>query len=408
MFSRTLLLLLSSLLWLFSCQSESKPEEKEITAKEILGEPKYQAMSYGSFRSLNRDTIPTVDQLKEDLLIMEALGIKIIRTYHTQLFGDTENLLKAIHQLRQERPNFELYLMLGAWMECADPWTDSANHQKGHDEQNLAEINKAIELAKQYPDIIKVIAIGNEAMVHWAPYHVAPKIIFEGVKKIQHAKRSGELSKDLWVTSSDNHAAWGAAKEYRNPYLDSLLRMVDFISVHTYPFHDTHYNPDFWLLDQGDSTISIAQIEEAMDSAVNYAIGQYLSVAEYVKGLGLDKEVHIGESGWASLDNDLYGKEGSLAADEYKQALYFSKLTSWCKENQISCFYFELFDEPWKSSAKEGSENHFGLIRLNGEIKYALWNEFDSAKLGDLSRNGKSLHRSYGGSFEQLKESILP
>ena len=33
---------------------------------------------------------------------------------------------------------------------------------------NEEEINRAIALANKYPDIIKIIAVGNEAMVKWA------------------------------------------------------------------------------------------------------------------------------------------------------------------------------------------------------------------------------------------------
>ena len=35
-------------------------------------------------------------------------------------------------------------------------------------EHNAGEIERAVALANKYPDIVKIIAVGNEAMVKWA------------------------------------------------------------------------------------------------------------------------------------------------------------------------------------------------------------------------------------------------
>ena len=128
-----------------------------------------------------------------------------------------------------------------------DAWTDSPSHEQDL-EGNRAEINRAVALAQQYPDIIKVIAVGNEAMVHWAAsYFVAPEVILDWVNHLQGLKAKGVLPTDLWITSSDNFASWGGGgPEYHNADLDSLILAVDYVSMHTYPFHDTHYNPTFW------------------------------------------------------------------------------------------------------------------------------------------------------------------
>jgi exo-beta-1,3-glucanase (GH17 family) len=111
--------------------------------------------------------------------ILSAMGIKFIRTYNTQLYPHAERSLQAITELKKEDSSFEMYVMLGAWIECDGAWTDNRNHEKGNIESNEAEINKAIELANKHKDVVKIIAVGNEAMVHWAEtYFVAPKIVF--------------------------------------------------------------------------------------------------------------------------------------------------------------------------------------------------------------------------------------
>jgi hypothetical protein len=66
-----------------------------LTAKEILGNPEYQAISFGGYREKSRDVQPAVKQLKEDMKILAAMGIKIVRTYNVQLPHAT-TLLHAI------------------------------------------------------------------------------------------------------------------------------------------------------------------------------------------------------------------------------------------------------------------------------------------------------------------------
>ena len=96
-------------------------------------------------------------------------------------------------------------------------------------------------------------------MVKWATsYFVQPGVILKWVNHLQELKATGELPKDLWVTSSDNFASWGGGDaEYHVEDLNKLIAAVDYLSVHTYPMHDTHYNPDFWGVFEGEKTCRI-------------------------------------------------------------------------------------------------------------------------------------------------------
>ena len=369
------------------------------SASQLLGNPAYTAISYGGYRGLTRSEQPTVDQLKEDMLLMHAMGIRFLRTYNVHL-PHAANVVKAIAELKEADPAFEMYVMLGAWIDCAGAWTDAPNHAEQDFEANEAEIQRAVALAQQHPDIIKVIAVGNEAMVHWAAsYFVAPKVILGWVKHLQNLKSEGELPSDLWITCSDNFASWGGGgAEYHNADLDSLIRAVDYVSVHTYPFHDTHYNPTFW---KGD-------VETAMVNALAYSQNQYASVVKHVRRIDKDKPVHIGETGWASVSDGFYGPEGSRAADEYKQALFYHGMRKWTQSSGISCFYFEAFDEPWKSSANPtDSENHFGLFTRDGEAKYAIWSLVEEGVFEGLTRDGRAITPTYSGQRELLDRHVL-
>ncbi len=195
------------------------------TASELLGNPKYPAICYGGYRGLSRSEQPTLVELKDDMKILHAMGIRFLRTYNVQL-PHAANVVKAISELKQEDPDFEMYVMLGAWIDCAGAWTDAPNHNEQDFEGNQEEIERAVALAQQHPDIVKVIAVGNEAMVHWAAsYFVAPKVILQWVNHLQGLKAQGALPSDLWVTCSDNFASWGGGgNEYHNEDLNALVR----------------------------------------------------------------------------------------------------------------------------------------------------------------------------------------
>ena len=395
-----------SLFLLASC-SQSGDLSMDKSAKEFIGNPDYPAISYGGYRGKSREQQPTVNEIKEDLLIMHAQGFRVFRTYDLH-HPFAENTLKAIREIKQADSDFEMYVMLGTWIQCKDAFTENPIHEEEDLEGNKFEITEAVRLAQEYPDIVKIIAVGNEAMVHWAwSYHVPPKFVLKWVKHLQGLKASGDLSNDLWITSSDNFASWGGGSDdYHNDDLDELIRSVDFVSMHTYAFHDTYYNPSFWNLNAiPENTDKQDTIKQAIKRAVDYELDQFDSVKKYVHEIDPSKEVHIGETGWSSVASDLYGSGGTEAADEYKLGLYYQMISDICYSMSITCFYFSAFNEPWKDSTNEnGSENHFGLFTADGKAKYPLWEQVDNGVFNNLTRGGNLIEKTYNGNFEALLE----
>ncbi|WP_282124639.1 glycosyl hydrolase family 17 protein [Algibacter mikhailovii] len=410
--------LLTALIAVLGCankvkkQNEKVIEEKHITAADILGNPDYQAISYGGYRQKSREIQPTIPQLKEDMKILSAMGIRVLRTYNVQIpLPHASNLLKAISELKKEDPSFEMYVMLGAWIDCQNAWTDLPVNHEVEADYNEAEIDRAVALANKYPDIVKIIAVGNEAMIRWATsYFVRPNVILKWVNHLQGLKNSGKLPKDLWITSSDDFASWGGGDpSYHTPELEALIKSVDYISMHTYPMHNSHYNPAFWIAPKDENHLSeIEKIESAMIRARDFAINQYDEVSNYMKSLGVDKPIHIGETGWATVSNGHYGVSGSKAADEYKSGRYYQLMREWSNKEGVSCFYFEAFDEQWKDAKNSlGSENHFGLINLKGEAKYGLWKLVDQGVFDGLTRDGQEIIKTYGGDKASLLNDVL-
>lgn len=404
-----IVLIVPILIFMFGCTQIEN--EMKITAADILGNPDYLAISYGGYRQNTRDIQPTMDELKEDMKILAAMGIKILRTYNVQLKNPQAiNLLEAISQLKKEDPNFEMYVMLGAWIDCQNAWTDLEPNHEVESEANAEEIERAVGLAIKYPDIVKIIAVGNEAMIRWATsYYVQPSVILKWVNHLQDLKKEGKLDKDLWITSSDDFASWGGGDpSYHTPDLENIIKAVDYISMHTYPMHNSYYNPQFWVVPDEEIDFSdVEKIDAAMLRAKEFAVNQYREVSKHMKSLGVNKPIHIGETGWATVSNGHYGINASRAADEYKEAWYYQLMREWTKEANVSCFYFEAFDEQWKDHRnKKGSENHFGLISLKGEAKYALWDMVDKGVFDGLTRDGRVITKTFNGDKEALMETV--
>ena len=327
---------------MFSCVQKNKESKQvkltEKSAADILGNPEYLAISYGGYRHVDHDIEPTVDELKEDMKILSAMGIRILRTYKVHL-PQASNILKAITELKKEDSNFEMYVMLGAWIDCKNAWTEIEPNHDEESEANAAQIKEAVRLANQYPNIVKIIAVGNEAMVKWAAsYYVQPGVILKWVNHLQELKKEDQLPKDIWITSSDDFSSWGGGDtSYHIKDLEDLIKAVDYISMHTYPMHNTYYNPEFWVVPESENGFpDIEKVDAAMERAIGFAKTQYEAVTNYMKSLGVEKPIHIGESGWTTLSNGHYGPKVSRAADEYKSGKYHKLIREWTNKEHVS------------------------------------------------------------------------
>ena len=397
----------------------------------LLGNPDFQAISYGSFRKAVRDSgdnAPSVEEIKEDLLLMEAMGIKMIRTYHTQDFIDTERVLAAIDAFMNPaspdyREGFKMFVMLGIWVDAVNAWGGGDIDRTQGSATSEAEMDKAIELVNLYPEIIKVLAVGNESMVHWANYHVSPTVVTGYVNQLQALKTADftkgyddlvdELPADVWITSSDNFAVWAGQGDYAGDDYKALIEAVDYVSVHSYPFHDTHWNGDFWAvpLDEQDLPKQ-QQLEAAMERAQAHFLSQVKMVQDNVNTIDATKQIHIGETGWSTVSSDGFGATGTKASDEYKQKLYYDGLREWSNEFGASLFFFEAFDEQWKAGWEHAdgnhSEKHFGMIDMNGHAKYLLWDLVDQGAFDGLTRgqdgdgNPIAISKTYAGNLDAL------
>lgn len=290
------------------CWSAEPAAPVDLTVQKWHGN----AISYSGYRAgqnpqLNR--FPTQAQILEDFRILER-NWKLIR-----LYGADQHSQDVLEVIRREKVG--LKAMLGIWLDG----------RPGREGENAAQIATGIRLANAYQDVVLAVSVGNEILVSWSDHKLTEERTLEYVGQVRKAVSCS-------VTVADDMLYW------RQPEA-KLAGAVDFITMHTYPM---------WG-------------REDIDTAMPSTIRNFESVRKAHPG----KTIVLGEAGWASYTE---GKQNApRAGDEKKQKRYYEELTAWAKANNVTVFWFEAFDEPWKGS---GTEGHWGLFSEGRKAKLAM------------------------------------
>lgn len=291
------------------------------------------ALCYSGFRHGQHPggTYPTYDEVKEDLILLHKHW-KYLRLYHCDQHSET--VLKVISK---EKLGFKV--MQGAYINAEMnnfncPWGGGVYSEKQLEENcinNQKQINRLIELANQYPQIIFSLSVGNEACVEWTDHYVPENKVLDYVKQVKSKTNQP-------VTFCENYVPWLFK-------LEKLAKEVDFISIHSYPVWEYKH------------------ISESLD----YTRENYYSVAKKYPEI----PIVITEAGWATNSNGR-GINPDFVNEEY-QKIYYEKLMDWVEKENILTFFFEAFDEAWKGSPEPlEPEKHWGLFKIDRSPKMAI------------------------------------
>lgn len=299
---------------------------------EVLSIPLGLAVCYSGYREGQKpgDSYPSYEQVKEDLLIVQKQW-SYIRLYSCDQHSNT-----VLEVIQNEKLN--LRVMLGAFIEAEVnnpncPWGGSYNNLQlaQNIENNLFQMNKLIELANEYPNIIFSLSVGNEACVDWTDHLVPVESV---IKYVEMVKSSTSQP----VTFCENYVPW-------LDKLEPLVDILDFISIHTYPVWEY----------------------KTIDEGMQYTIQNYNAVANKYP----NKLVVITEAGWATRSNGLGIPTENVNPETQK--IYYRALNNWSKSDSILTFVFEAFDEPWKGSEDPNEpEKHWGLFTVDRKPKLAM------------------------------------
>ncbi len=340
-----LFLCLISIFFLLSQNSYGQTDKKTTEQKTVSIHQKKsdllagfaKAVAYSGFRHGQHPdrgegaVNPSVADILEDLEILARnSNFGLIRLYDSQ--QNSEDVLRVIKE-----NNINMKVMLGIRLSAEIsnkncPWLTTPIPQAILDTnkiKNKKEIETAIRLAKEYPDIIVAVNVGNEMLVQWTDHMVSLDSVVSYVRSVKKAIKQP-------VTVADNFAFWienGAA----------LARELDFIGVQVYPLWEG----------------------KDIDDGLPFCIASIQAIRNALP----NSRIVITEAGWATVATEFGPRAG-----EEKQKRYINEFSEWAAKMNITLFLFEAFDEDWKGETANplGAEKHWGLFTVDRKAKLVM------------------------------------
>lgn len=274
---------------------------------------------------------PSAAEILEDLEILVANDFRLIRMYDSR-----ENTRQTLELIRQHA--LPMKVVVGIWLDAefsnheGCPWLDEPipdEQLAANVVKNEAEVQRGIELATEFADIVVAVNVGNEALVDWNDHMVPLERVIAYVRQVKAVIAQP-------VTVADNYVWWARDGT-------PLAGEVDFLAVHTYPVWEG----------------------KAIDEGLSFTIENVDGVRVALPG----KPLVVFEAGWATVASE-FGERAS----EANQARYFAEMREWARATKTTVFFFEAFDEPWKGDPNNplGAEKHWGLFNVDRTPKAVL------------------------------------
>lgn len=311
-----------------------------------------QAVAYSPYRTGQAPggTAPTDAEIIQDLQLMEAAGYNLIRLFGADAVD--EDILK-LAAANTPTLKFQVGIYIeGAPASCVDT-------------VNQSEIATGIEMANTYSNVVTV-SVGNETSF---ANNLPITCLVSYIQQVRNAVKQP-------VTADDDYSFYAGYDAGANYAPDTVLRTIDFVSIHTYPFTDTGE----WNWQQTGVAAGPARAAAMMNAALAQAQATYALVAGYsyktsagaTTTIGASLPITIGETGWKATPTNLAAAIEQVTnpaiANPVNAKWYYDLLRSWKGAGApLNIFYFEAFDEPWK-----GTDDGWGLWDVNRNPLYAL------------------------------------
>src|SRR5882757_4624110 len=254
-------------------------------------------VSYAPFRDTQTPLLPTThiapEQIAEDLAQL-AKVTDCVRTY------SIENGLDQVPALAAKAG---LKVIQGIWL--------GSNRLK-----NLAQISTALRLAKEYPDVITSLVVGNEVLLRgeMTAADLAANI------------RAVKAQANVPVTYADVWEFWVKNRE--------IYDAVDFVTIHILPY---------W---------------EDVPVKAKFAAAHVDDIRKRMAVTFPGKEILIGETGWPSAGRM---REGALPS-RANQARVVSDILDLAKREGFRVNLIEAYDQPWKRQLEGTVGGYWGLF----------------------------------------------
>lgn len=190
---------------------------------------------------------------------------------------------------------------------------------------NKIQTANLIEMAK-LPNVISV-NVGNEALLFNT---VTEQYLIDCIKRVRQ-----NIPNSVSVTTGESWYQWLTRPD--------LVQATDYVFAHFYPYWEEP-NPI------------------PVENAVPFIKEKYNLLKQQYPG----KRIVIGETGWASSG----AAKGPAVPSLENQARFTNEFLEWARKEKVDFYFFETFDETWKTKYEGEIGRHWGLYYSNRTPKH--------------------------------------
>ena len=269
---------------------------------------KLTCVSYAPFRGaqdpLVEGTRVSPEQIDEDLALL-AKYTNCIRTYSVD--DGRDDVLKSARR-------YGLKVMHGVWVS-------------GDPEKTRRQVETSIAYAKEFPDVIIAIVVGNEVLLRG---EMTAANLIAVIREIKAHVAMPVTYADVW--------------EFWLRYPD-VQSAVDFVTIHVLPYWEDFPIP------------------------ASRAAAHLVAIRNKVAAVFPGKEIVIGEFGWPSAGR----MREDARPSPYDQARAVIDALTVAKAENIRVNIIEAFDQPWKRALEGAVGGYWGIIdRSTGAPKFSF------------------------------------
>ena len=194
-----------------------------------------------------------------------------------------------------------------------------------NDTENMRQVNTLVKLAEE--GHVDIAIVGSEVLLRG---DLGEEQLIQYIREVKTRFQAAGIR--IPVTTADVYGEF-----LSHP---ALLPEVDLVFANYYPY---------W---EGKS--------------IQCAMAYLHRWHEQLKAAANGKPIVVSEAGWPSCGN----RVGEAVPSPESAADFFLSFVSWAKANAVQYFYFEAYDEPWKSATEEGPQGAcWGLWTSDGKLK---------------------------------------
>lgn len=281
------------------------PREAAVDATAQAGVP---CASYAPFRRSGHTPFDpllrvTPEQVREDLRRLSTLT-HCVRTY------GVDQGAEAVPAIARE---LGMQVVLGAWIS-----RDAA--------RNEMELSRALRLANEYRDVVRLLVVGNEVLLRGEQ---TPQAMAALLARARAASAVPVTYADVW--------------EFWLRHADALRAQVDTVTVHILPY---------W---------------EDEPVGVDRAVDHVLAVATKVRERFGAQPLFIGETGWPAEGR----QRGPARPGVIEQTRFVRELLA-VQGRLPPLNLIEAYDQPWKRKLEGAVGGQWGLFDAAGQQRVQL------------------------------------